>query len=127
MVRLMHYDNHSEKWIVKKVNDADVLSVITENPKGRASGQGTMQNMRMSHDFQGKRERPSLKRESLRNALIRQSAQVGLTAESLADLNSTTKGKEMREDDQAIEVPNNQTRAVSLKRALDHVSQTKSR
>ena len=33
----------------------------------------------------------------------------------------------MREDDQAIEVPNNQTRAVSLKRALDHVSQTKSR
>ena len=64
MVRLMHYDNHSEKWLLKKVNDADVLSVITENPRG-------MQNLRMSHDLQGKRERPSLKRESLRNALIR--------------------------------------------------------
>ena len=35
MVRLMHYDNHSEKWIIKKVNDADVLSVITENPRGK--------------------------------------------------------------------------------------------
>lgn len=42
MVRLMHYDNHSEKWTVKKVSDADVLSVITENPRGRASGQGWM-------------------------------------------------------------------------------------
>ena len=37
MVRLMHYDNHSEKWIIKKVNDADVLSVITENPRGKTN------------------------------------------------------------------------------------------
>ena len=108
MVRLMHYDNHSEKWTVKKVSDADVLSVITENPRGRASGQGWMQNVRMSHDFPGQRTKPSLKRESLRNALIRQSAHVGLTEQSLADLNSTTKNKDtMGEDDQAVEVPNN--------------------
>ena len=72
MVRLMHYDNHSEKWIIKKPNDSDVMSVITENPRGKVTGQGMQQMaLRMSHDTPKMRTKPSLKRESLRNALIR--------------------------------------------------------
>ena len=109
MVRLMHYDNHSERWIIKKASDADVMSVITENPRGKVTGHGHLNAVRMSHDNPGAlRNKPSLKRESLRNALIRQSVQVGLTAESLADLNSSVSRKELAgEDDLAVEVPNN--------------------
>ena len=109
MVRLMHYDNHSERWIIKKASDADVMSVITENPRGKVTGHGHLNAVRMSHDNPGAlRNKPSLKRESLRNALIRQSVQVGLTAESLADLNSSVSRKELAgEDDHAVEVLNN--------------------
>jgi len=62
LLRMMHYDNHSERWYIKN-GDQDTLSVIDEKTRGGRRGL----TLRQSYD--GARKKPSLQRESLRKAL----------------------------------------------------------
>ena len=85
VIRLLHFDNHSDKWALKKTNDdGDSLSVIAEN-LGRGGGRNALKNATLRMSFEG-RQKPSLQRESLRNA-IRASATV-LSQEALANLDA---------------------------------------
>lgn len=96
VLRIMHYDNHSEKWIIKGANDdGDMLSVVTENARG---GRG-LKNQGMRQSFEGHRKKPLLQRESLRNA-IRTSTTV-LSENALANFEGKSK---KREDEKAVEV-----------------------
>jgi len=81
----MHYDNHSEKWTIR-LNEGDTLSVIAERT-GRAGRNLKQQGIRKS--FEGIRKKPSLQRESLRNA-IRASATV-LSSDALANFDSKSR------------------------------------
>ena len=92
----MHFDNHSDKWAIRRTNDdGDTLSVIAE--KGRPGRHLKHQGMRQSFDA---RKKPSLQRESLRNA-IRASATV-LSQDALANLDGNNVRK--REDEEAVEL-----------------------
>ena len=85
MLRLMQYDNHTERWTIKNNNqDYDTLSVIDEKTRGGRRGL----SLRQSYD--GAKKKPSLQRESLRKAL-RASANV-LSTDALSAFDRSRPG-----------------------------------
>ena len=91
VLRQMQYDNHTERWTVKKHNDdGDTLSVIAEK-----TGLGGMRRkgVRQSYDaFQKSKQTANvLQRESLRKAL-RTSQQV-LSTDALKNFDKSTVGR----------------------------------
>ena len=48
ILRQMHFDNHSEKWTIKGMNDDDALSTITERRGG--DKRNRMAALRMSFE-----------------------------------------------------------------------------
>ena len=122
----MQYDNHSEKWVVRKSNDdGDTLTVINEKT-GIGSRNLRRQGIRQSYDaFQKKTPVNTLQRESLRKAL--RSSQQILSTDALKNFEKSQIGRQdvIKEDEEAVELFSN--RAVSLKKTLDYQSVAKSR
>ena len=97
VVRLMHFDNHAEKWAIRRTNDeGDTLTVISER-QGR--GARNLKQVALRQSFDANRKKPSLQRESLRNAM-RASTTV-LSHNALANLDMKNRQKE---DEEAVEL-----------------------
>ena len=123
VVRLMHFDNHAEKWAIRRSKDdeGETLSVITEK---QVRGGRHLRHVGLRQSFDVNRKKPSLQRESLRNAMRASTTVLSQTA--LATLDETNKQKE---DEEAVELLSQRksNRAVSLRKpAADQRSVAKS-